>query len=131
MRAPLIYCDEEISLDSSEIRSDANLRLLNIFPKLEPSKSFRTSSLDYYISDEKMKIFGESNFKSKNFREFASRTFQSYRSKSVYQAGIEANTSDWLMEVFAVISQSSTAVSDMKAHMKMFNCINKILNKII
>ena len=131
MRAPLLYCDDQVSPLSSEVKSEKNLSLFNIWPKLAASKSFRASLLDFYITDEKLKVLGESYFKSKTFREFKSRTFQSHRSKSVYQVGIEASTSEWLMEVFAVISQSGSTVSGLKAHIKMFNCVNQILNKII
>ena len=132
LKAPLTYCQNvepsELELDKP-IKAEKEYYLFNIYPSA--SKSFRSSSLDLYVTEEKLKILGELYFKSRRFRNFASRSLKCHQTKSIYQFGIESSTNEWLLEQFQTIAQSGNMISHSKNSMKMFKCVNMLLNKII
>ena len=70
------------------------------------SKNFSEKKIEYYLDDEKMGILGEKYYKSKNFKLFIKDYLKIDSTKADYLIGLQTNSIDWLMEMFANLSQS-------------------------
>lgn len=92
--------------------------------RTKASISFNSATVNFYINEEKYRIIGEYQYRSKAFRKFSRDNLQFYNTKSIYQIGMEANTNEWLLEKFQHIALSGS-------YFKMFKCVDNLLDKII
>lgn len=126
LRAPLednTANETKEEADKFEKLNKVNSSLAYINDKTKNPVDFSSRSLGLLLTDEKLKLITDKQFRSASFKMFSRDCLQTLEFKAKYLIGLEANTFDWLLEMFQCLAQCSSFV-------KMFRYVDNLLNKL-